>query len=111
MIISEKTISLIDTINEKANTICGYQSNQIKKDFNYLITNNYVEVGYRLSCGSTDKTHKVFKEWLKVINILRKNNIIIIEENVKHDNKSPNMAGGFWNSIIYKIPSNEQIQP
>jgi len=108
MTISEKTISLIDVINQKANAICGYQSNQIKNDFNALMNNNYVEVGYRMSCGSTDKTHKVFREWLKVIKILRKNNIIIIEENGKHDNKSPTMAGGFWNSIIYKIPSNEQ---
>ena len=32
-----------------------------------------------------------------------KEGIIINEENIKHPNKSPTMAQGYWNSIIYSI--------
>jgi len=68
-----------------------------------LVNGQKVEVGYRTSCGKKDTTHKVFEEWLKVIKSLRKDGFIINEENVKHPNKSPTIAQGFWNSIIYSI--------
>ena len=101
MKISEKTLKTLETANQKESLICGYDSNQIQRDYLDLINNQKVEVGYRASCGRKDKTHKVFEEWLKVIKALKKDGFIIREENVLHPNKSPTMAQGYWNSIIY----------
>jgi hypothetical protein len=100
---SEKTLNLVKSIKEKEHTLSGYASNQIGNDFLNLINGKKVEVGYRAGCGGTDKTHKVFKEWLKVLKALRKDGFQIKETNVLHDNKSPTMSQGFWNSIIYEI--------
>ena len=67
MKISEKTLKTLETANRKEPLICGYNSNQIQRDYLNLINNQKVEVGYRAGCGRKDKTHKVFEEWLKVI--------------------------------------------
>lgn len=103
MEISEKTLKILNTANQKEPLICGYPSKQIERDYEKLIRGEKVEVGYRTSCGTKDKTHKVFEEWLKIIKSLKKDGFNINEENVLHANKSPTMAGGFWNSIIYSI--------
>lgn len=103
MIISEKTLKILNTANQKEPLICGYQSSQIQRDYDALIRGEKVEVGYRAGCGIKDKTHKVFEEWLKIIKSLRKDGFIINEYNVLHPNKSPTMAQGFWNSVIYSI--------
>lgn len=100
---SEQTLKLVQTAKEKERTINEYASNQIENDFNNLLLGKSVEVGYRAGCGRTDRTHKVFKEWLKVLKSLRKDGFIIEEKNVLHPNKSPTMAQGFWNSIIYSL--------
>jgi len=101
MQVSERTLKILSSTNQKANLICGYNSNQIINDFNNLIKGVIIEVGYRSSCGKTDKTHKVFREWLKVLKSLKKDGIVVNEVNVVHPNKSPTLAIGFWNSIIY----------
>ena len=106
MKISEKTLKTLETANQKETLICGYNSTQIQRDYLNLINAQKVEVGYRTSCGRKDKTHKVFEEWLKVIKSLKKDGFIIREENVLHPNKSPTMAQGYWNSIIYSIQVN-----
>ena len=106
MNISQKTIKILETANQKEPMICGYNSSQIKNDFENLINGQKVEIGYRAGCGKKDKTHKIFEEWLKVIKSLKKDGFIINEENVVHPNKSPTMAQGFWNSIIYSIKNN-----
>ena len=103
MNISQKTIKILETANQKEPMICGYNSSQIKNDFENLLLCNPVEVGYRAGCGRKDKTHKVFEEWLKVIKALKKDGNTINEENVLHHNKSPTMAQGFWNSVTYTI--------
>lgn len=103
MNVSERTLKTLETANQKEPLICGYQSNQIQRDYSNLINGEKVEVGYRTSCGKKDKTHRVFEEWLKVIKSLKKDGFIINEENVLHPNKSPTMAQGYWNSIIYYI--------
>lgn len=103
MKISERTIKTLESASQKELFICGYNSKQIERDYSSLINGKKVEVGYRASCGKKDKTHKVFEEWLKVIKSLKKDGIIINEENVLHPNKSPTMAQGYWNSIIYSI--------
>lgn len=103
MKISDKTLKILEAANQKEPLICGYQSKQIQRDYDDLINGLKVEVGYRTSCGKKDKTHNVFEEWLKVIKSLKKDGFIINEENVLHSNKSPTMAEGYWNSIIYSI--------
>lgn len=103
MIISERTLKIVETANQKTSLICGYTSSQIKNDFENLIKGQKVEVGYRAGCGKKDKTHKVFEEWLKVIKALKKDGNTINEENVLHPNKSPTMAQGFWNSVTYTL--------
>ena len=103
MKISEKTLKTLESANQKEPLICGYNSTQIQRDYLNLINGQKVEVGYRASCGKKDKTHKVFEEWLKVIKSLKKDGFMINEENVLHPNKSPTMAQGYWNSIIYSI--------
>lgn len=106
MNVSDKTLKILETATNKEPIILGYNSNQIKRDYDSLIQGNNVEVGYRTSCGKKDKTHKVFEEWLKVIKSLKKDGFIVSEKNVTHANKSPTMAEGFWNSIIYSIEFN-----
>ena len=103
MNVSERTLKVLETASQKEPLICGYNSKQIERDYLNLINGQKVEVGYRASCGKKDKTHKVFEEWIKVIRSLKKDGIIINEENVLHPNKSPTMAQGYWNSIIYSI--------
>lgn len=103
MKVSEKTLKTLETAIQKEPLICGYNSTQIKKDFENLIKGQEVEVGYRTSCGTKDKTHKVFVEWLKIVKSLKKDGFIIKEKSVIHANKSPTLANGFWNSIIYQI--------
>lgn len=100
---SEKTLKLVQKVKEKERIINGYASNQIENDFNNMLAGKSVEVGYRAGCGRTDRTHKVFNEWLKILKSLRNDGFIIEEKNVLHANKSPTMAQGFWNSIIYSI--------
>ena len=103
MKISEKTLKILETANQKEPLICGYNSTQIQRDYQNLLDGKKVEVGYRAGCGKKDKTHKIFEEWIKIIKSLKKDGFLINEENVVHPNKSPTMAQGFWNSIIYSI--------
>ena len=103
MKISEKTLKTLESASQKEPLICGYNSTQIQRYYLNLINGQKVEVGYRVGCGNKDKTHKVFEEWIKIIKSLKKDGFIVNEENVIHPNKSPTMAQGFWNSIIYSI--------
>jgi len=103
MEVSNKIKEKVIELNEKSNSIYAYKNNDILNNFNILIRNKQVEVGYRSACGSTDKTHKSFKIWLKLICLLEKEGFYISQEHKTHPNKSPTMSGGFWNSIIYKI--------
>jgi hypothetical protein len=103
MVVSEKTKQIIETSKIKEVSIYGYKSTQVENDIENLIEGKSVEVGYRAGCGRIDNTHLVFREWLKIIKSLKKDGFKISETNLTHANKSPTMAQGFWNSIVYKI--------
>ncbi len=103
MEVSDKIKEKVMELNNKVNSMYNYNCNDILNNFNTLIEKKEVEVGYRVACGITDKTHKSFREWIKIISLLEKNGLSINKENQTHPNKSPTMAQGFWNSIIYKI--------
>lgn len=103
IIITEK----IKTFIEKKDKILNknrWEENALSYNFERLIKFNSVEIGWRNACGQTDHTVKVYREWLKLVKLLEKDQgIILKQENIKHPNKSPTMAQGFWNSIIYSI--------
>jgi|SRR6478609_2264205 len=98
MLISEKTMNKI----LQAEIRLGG-----KKDLQYFVDTlkitGSVEVGYRATCGSTDRTMKVFREWRKIVKLLNKDGNILEEIEVIHKNRYATNNGGFWNSVIFKI--------
>ncbi len=107
---SEATIDKTKAIKDlaarldlKINQMQGYQSNQLTEWLESLLSGKRVEVGWRSSCGHTDATHKIFREWVKVLKALRKSGYRLNEESVKHGNAYATNKGGFWNSNIYSI--------
>lgn len=101
--LTQTVYNQIEDLNQKANDLLGYRANDIKNWLADLQKNGTAIVGYRTACGSTDKTHKVYRIWLKAVKLLSKNGVKLQEENMPVDNKSPTMAGGFWNEIRYSI--------
>ena len=99
--ISEKTKLYIISRDDFLNKSAGWQTNDIKTYVNALFEFGRVEVGYRSSCGVTDRTHKVFKEWLKVLKKIRADGVKVREEIQKHGNGYATNNGGVWNSTIY----------
>jgi hypothetical protein len=91
----------INELNAKANEIAGYLSNDIRSWFNELTNKQTVIVGYRASCGSTDKTMKVYKLWIKAIKLLEKSGVKIMQENINVENRNPTSSGGFWNEVKF----------
>jgi hypothetical protein len=76
----------------------------LREQFLELLERGKVEVGGRSSCGSrVDPTWVFFTAWNEVV---KKANLIgysISVAPVKHANKSPTMAGGFWYSNLYEV--------
>jgi len=101
--ISENIIAQINEQNNKVNELCGYPSNDVRNWFKDLQEQGSVIVGYRAACGSTDRTMKVYRIWIKVVKILSKNGFKLLEENVTVINKSPTSAGGFWNEVRFSL--------
>lgn len=104
MTLQQLDIKLIDKVKQmdaKLNAQRAYDANDLQSNLSALLTYNRVEVGWRESCGKTDHTMKVYREWKKVITQLKKAGIKIHEEPVKHNNSYATLSGGFWNSIIY----------
>ena len=99
----EKIWPKVYALDDKLNKQAGFKSNDLQENLRQLITFNEVEVGWRASCGSTDRTMKIHREWEKVIAMLRKEGLEIKEERVKHGNSYATEKRGFWNSIIYTI--------
>ena len=76
--------------------------------FNDLVKRGEVEVGGRASCGgATDPTWLFFTAWNEIVRKASDSNYSIEITPIKHANKSPTMAGGFWQSNIYKLVSVE----
>jgi len=93
----------INDLNVKSNEIIGYSSNDIRSWFNELTNKESVIVGYRGSCGSTDKTMKVYGLWIKAVKLLEKSGYKITQENINVANRNPTSAGGFWNEVKFTI--------
>lgn len=93
----------IKAADERLNKKRGYPANDISFIFERLNQNGLIEVGWRESCGKTHITQEIYREWVKVVKIMRKSGIAVQEERVKHKCAYATNAGGFWNSIIYTI--------
>jgi hypothetical protein len=77
---------------------------RLLETFRELIAKGRVEVGGRAACGSKcDPTWKTFTAWNEVVRKAMKIGYEIKSAPVKHANKSPTMAGGFWESNIYEL--------
>lgn len=101
--LSDNIKNKIRSADQKMNVIVGYNANNIEKNFDNLFKNAFVEVGYRSSCGSTHSTMKTYREFYKILKLLRKEGFEISEENVIHGNAYATNNGGFWNSIIFTL--------
>ena len=96
-------ISKASELDAKIDSIRGYSARDLQRDLNNLIEYGRVEVGWREACGKTDISSKSYREWKKIIKMLEKEGIKIDQISVIHPNKSPTMAQGFWNSIVFTI--------
>lgn len=103
MEVSEKTMSRVSALDIKLNTIQNREANYLKSNLVELLEFKKVEVGWRESCGTTDFTMKVYREWKKIVTLLVENGFKISEQRVNHGNAYATSKGGFWNSIIYTI--------
>jgi hypothetical protein len=101
MDISDGTYKLIQSADLRVRKFSNYDFNDIKQYVYNLLTFGEIEVGWRESCGTTDRTMKIYREWLKVLKSLKKDGLNITEERIKHDNSYATSKGGFWNSIKY----------
>jgi len=102
--ISDKTKNTILKMDKKLNEKFDYEKNDLAGYLHDLINFKRVEVGWRQSCGSTDRTQVTYRAWVKVIDLLTKEGISINQERVKHGNAYATTKGGFWSSIIYSMP-------
>lgn len=99
--IGSAATALIIKKDAELNKRIGWDQNNLAAFVRDLKTHGRVEVGWRESCGSTDFTHLIYREWLKVLKLLRKDGMQISEERIKHGNAYATKKGGFWNSIVY----------
>ena len=81
----------------------GYERKDTATALNSLISHGRVEVGYRQSCGKTDPTMFVYREWAKLLKAAEKSGLRISVEPVKHGNAYATSKGGFWTSAIYTL--------
>ncbi len=103
----EQLFSIASKSDAILNKKIGYESNPIKSYLEDMIRNGFAEVGYRSSCGSTDYSVFVFREWKKILKKAEKLGIEIVEEPIKHGNSWATLSNGFWNSSKYFIVKGE----
>lgn len=94
--ITDKIIKL----NEKANSISSMQ-NKIIESIEKLNKAKSFVFGYRDSCGSTDRTMKVFRIWCQALKEFEKQGIFLRSENLTVGNSYATNKGGFWNEVRY----------
>lgn len=94
--ITDKIIKL----NEKANLISAIK-NEIIESIEKLNKEKSIVIGYRASCGSTDRTMKVFRVWRQALREFEKQGIFIRSENLPVGNSYATNKGGFWNEVRY----------
>lgn len=105
---NSKIETMIQKADARLNTRAGWESNDIRSYFRDLMERGAVEVGYRESCGKTDPTIFIHREWVKIVKNLRLTGVAITEERIPHSNAWATLAGGFWNSIKYTIDDKVQ---
>jgi len=97
----------IHSADQKLNVLVGYNANNLTTSFNILFKYGSVELGYRSQCGATHSTMKTYREFCKILKLLKKDGFNFEEENVKHGNAYATNNGGFWNSTIFKLIKDE----
>lgn len=94
----------IEVRDKRVNNVSSYKSMPITQYFNNLIIHGAVVVGGRTSCGGKiDPTWVEFTSWNEVVRKAIKLGYKISIESIKQTNKSPTMAGGFWQENRYTI--------
>jgi hypothetical protein len=101
--LDEKTQVKLNELNEKVNTVAGYSANDILQSVRSLQQTGEVIVGWRSSCGVTDRTQKMYSVWKKAIIVLEKAGIKLSQENLKVGNSYATNKGGFWHEIKYSL--------
>lgn len=103
LIKSKDCIEITDKIlklNEKANFISSMQ-NEIIESIEKLNKEKSFVFGYRASCGSTDRTMKVFRIWCQALKEFEKQGVFLRSENLTVGNSYATLKGGFWNEVRY----------
>ena len=103
----EKLFALAVKADVALTSRAGYKTNNIKTYLELIINHGRVEVGYRSSCGKTDFTQYVYREWCKLLKAAEKIGINISVEPIKHGNSWATKKGGFWSSAIYVLEVSE----
>lgn len=89
-------------LNEKANLISAIK-NEIIESIERLNKEKSIVIGYRASCGSTDRTMKVFRLWRQALREFEKQGIFLRSENLPVGNSYATNKGGFWNEVRYSF--------
>lgn len=88
----------------------GYKTTDISTALHSLLKHGCVEVGYRQSCGKTDPTAYMYREWAKLLKAAEKGGLRIAVDPVKHGNSWATKSGGFWSSAIYALPKTPNVK-
>ena len=89
-------------LNEKANRISSMQ-NEIIENIEKLNKEKSFVFGYRASCGTTDRTMKVFRIWSEALKEFEKQGVFLRSENLTVGNSWATLKGGFWNEVRYSF--------
>lgn len=100
-----KLLALCDSCDARLTKRSGYTMTDTRRALENLMQFGSVEVGRRHSCGRTDPTMYIYREWQKVLKAASKAGICISAESVKHGNAYATSKGGFWASEIYTVKS------
>lgn len=103
--ISDSLAAFVAKQDAKLNAKAGYESNFLAENLRVLLEHGKVEVGWRESCGSTDRTMFMHRAWREVIKRMEKEGFAIQKEPQKHGNSWATKAGGFWSSVVYRLPT------
>ena len=100
---SKDFIDITDKIlklNQKVNLISSMH-NEIIEGIEKLNKEKSFVFGYRASCGSTDRTMKIFRIWLQTLKEFEKQGVFLRSENLTVGNSYATNKGGFWNEVRY----------
>ena len=99
----EKLFAIAKKSDEALSCRLGYETTAISTALTHLIERGCVEVGYRSSCGRTDPTAYIYREWQKILKAAQKAGLGISAAPVKHGNAYATSKGGFWSSSVYSL--------